>query len=100
MKPPNILINFNGSIKLCDFGISGFLVESLAHTVQAGCQPYMAPERLSPGVSNITLKVIKLQAFKTNYDVRSDVWSLGMTIVELATGKWVLRFALQLAVSH
>lgn len=27
---------------MCDFGISGYLVDSVAKTVQAGCKPYMA----------------------------------------------------------
>lgn len=31
-----------GNIKLCDFGISGQLVDSIAKTRDAGCRPYMA----------------------------------------------------------
>lgn len=31
-----------GDIKLCDFGISGQLVDSIARTKDAGCRPYMA----------------------------------------------------------
>ena len=41
MKPSNILINSNGSIKLCDFGISGYINNSVCLTV-TGCSPYMA----------------------------------------------------------
>ena len=64
VKPSNILLDRKGSIKLCDFGISGQLVDSIARTRDAGCRPYMAPERIDP------------QRAK-GYDVRSDVWSLG-----------------------
>jgi len=33
---------------MCDFGISGELVDSVAKTMDAGCKPYMAPERIDP----------------------------------------------------
>ncbi|CAB3399828.1 unnamed protein product [Caenorhabditis bovis] len=73
VKPSNILLNRHGQVKICDFGISGHLTNSLAKTVQAGCKPYMPPERIDGET-------------KSAYDVRADVWSLGITIVEIATG--------------
>ena len=42
VKPSNVLLDVDGCIKLCDFGISGQLVDSIAKTRDAGCQPYMA----------------------------------------------------------
>uniref|UniRef100_A0A2I2ZBA4 mitogen-activated protein kinase kinase n=1 Tax=Gorilla gorilla gorilla TaxID=9595 RepID=A0A2I2ZBA4_GORGO len=71
IKPSNILLDRSENIKLCDFGISGQLVDSIAKTEDAGCRPYMAPERIDP-----------------TYDVCSDVWSLGITLCELATGRF------------
>lgn len=73
VKPSNILIDNDGRIKLCDFGISGRLIDSLARTRTAGCVPYMAPERIDQ--------------VSINYDIRADVWSLGITLLELATGR-------------
>lgn len=42
VKPSNVLINTLGQVKMCDFGISGHLVDSVAKTLDAGCKPYMA----------------------------------------------------------
>ena len=48
IKPSNILLairNEKVSIKICDFGIAGNLINSMAKT-NIGCKPYMSPERI------------------------------------------------------
>uniref|UniRef100_A0A914H2L6 mitogen-activated protein kinase kinase n=1 Tax=Globodera rostochiensis TaxID=31243 RepID=A0A914H2L6_GLORO len=74
VKPSNILLNFRGQIKLCDFGISGYLEDSIAKTKDIGCRPYMSPERLT--------------ASQDGYDIRTDVWSLGISLIETARGEY------------
>ncbi|OAF66981.1 hypothetical protein A3Q56_05298, partial [Intoshia linei] len=79
VKPSNMLINTFGQIKLCDFSISGSLENSIAKTITVGCRLYMAPERIDP------------QKAKLGYCVRSDIWSFGISMFELATGKYPYR---------
>jgi mitogen-activated protein kinase kinase len=80
VKPTNILVNSNGQVKICDFGVSGNLVASIAKT-NIGCQSYMAPERISGGA-------MSAGAASGTYNVQSDIWSLGLTIIECAMGKY------------
>ncbi|KAI9331427.1 kinase-like domain-containing protein [Zopfochytrium polystomum] len=74
VKPTNVLLNTKGEVKLCDFGVSGQLIQSLAKT-NIGCQSYMAPERISVENSG-------------TYTVQSDIWSLGLSLVEMAMGRY------------
>ncbi|ODQ79130.1 hypothetical protein BABINDRAFT_19496, partial [Babjeviella inositovora NRRL Y-12698] len=76
VKPTNILINSLGKVKLCDFGVSGNLVASLART-NIGCQSYMAPERIK-----------LMNPEDVSYSVQSDIWSLGLSILEVAMGSY------------
>ncbi|KAJ8277280.1 hypothetical protein GJAV_G00073490 [Gymnothorax javanicus] len=71
VKPSNILVNSRGEIRLCDFGVSGQLIDSMANSF-VGTRSYMSPERLQG----------------THYSVQSDVWSMGLSLVEMAIGRY------------
>ncbi|KAL1641776.1 MAP kinase kinase Wis1 [Diplodia intermedia] len=83
VKPTNILINTRGQVKICDFGVSGNLVASIAKT-NIGCQSYMAPERISSG----GVAQAGANPGGGTYSVQSDIWSLGLTIIECAMGRY------------
>ena len=73
IKPANVLVDVNGNVKLADFGVSGELGHTLAKCASwVGTVHYMSPERI--------------QGSAYSYD--SDVWSLGITLLELATGSF------------
>ncbi|EEP78023.1 MAP kinase kinase PBS2 [Uncinocarpus reesii 1704] len=67
-------------LKICDFGVSGNLVASIAKT-NIGCQSYMAPERIAGGAPSAG-------SDGGSYSVQSDIWSLGLSIVECAIGRY------------
>ena len=83
VKPTNILVNTRGQVKICDFGVSGNLVASIAKT-NIGCQSYMAPERISGG----GIAQAGANPGGGTYSVQSDIWSLGLSIIECAMGRY------------
>lgn len=73
IKPSNILVNRKGEVKLCDFGVSGHLINSMVQSF-VGTSLYMSPERI----------------IGEEYTTAGDVWSLGLTLIELLTGRYPL----------
>ena len=72
MKPSNIMLQPDGSLKLIDFGIAREYKESSsADTTYIGTKGYAAPEQFG----------------KAQTDARTDLYSLGVTMYHLVTGK-------------
>lgn len=72
MKPSNIILTKDGSIKLIDFGIAReFKDESESDTIYIGTRGYAAPEQYGIGQTSAV----------------TDIYSLGITLYHLVTGK-------------
>jgi serine/threonine protein kinase len=76
IKPNNILLLDDGTVKVMDFGLAKVVQDQSMQTVvtqvAAGTLYYMSPEQIK-GLKNV--------------DNRSDIYSLGMTIYEMVTGR-------------
>lgn len=68
LKPSNIFVTFEGSLKIGDFGLSTKLPLKGQHFENEGDREYIAPEIIHDSV----------------YDFKADIFSLGLMIVELA----------------
>lgn len=72
MKPSNIILAKSGRLKLIDFGISReYKLQSDNDTVYIGTRGYAAPEQYGSGQTGVA----------------SDIYSLGVTLYQLLTGK-------------
>src|SRR5574344_1052355 len=72
MKPDNVMLKPDGSLKLIDFGIAReYKNENLEDTVNLGTKGYAAPEQFGG---------------KGQTDARTDVYCLGVTLYHLVTG--------------
>lgn len=68
LKPANVLITFEGNLKLADFGMATKLPIKDKSFENEGDREYIAPEIISDGI----------------YDFRADIFSLGLMMVEIA----------------
>ncbi|KAM9486283.1 myosin-IIIb isoform 3-T3 [Clarias gariepinus] len=76
VKGNNILLTTDGGVKLVDFGVSAQLSSArLRRNTSVGTPFWMAPEVIACE-----------QQLDYSYDARCDVWSLGITAIELAEG--------------
>ena len=72
MKPSNVMLQPDGNLKLIDFGIAReYKQESSADTTYIGTKGYAAPEQFG----------------RAQTDERTDIYSLGVTMYHLLTGK-------------
>ena len=71
IKPQNIIMSRDGKVKVTDFGIAKVADSTTVTTTAAGTVHYISPEQARGGYS----------------DERSDIYSLGITMYEMVTGR-------------
>ncbi|MBT8495796.1 MAG: protein kinase, partial [Deltaproteobacteria bacterium] len=86
VAPSNILISYNGGVKLVDFGIAKAATRHYATEVGTlkGRVAYMSPE----------------QSTGAEIDARSDIFSIGVVLYEIVVGRRMHGDANQLAILH
>jgi len=77
LKAGNVLLTRDGRAKLADFGVSAKLTKTIEKKKTIVGSPYwMAPEVITVTKDN-----------QEGYDMKADIWSLGITAIEMAEGK-------------
>lgn len=72
IKAANILITNEGKVRLCDFGVAAQVTSNkIKRSTIVGTPYWMAPEVITEGAT---------------YNTKADIWSLGITMYEIATG--------------
>jgi serine/threonine-protein kinase len=85
LKPGNLILLSDGTVKLLDFGLARAwnLAETESLTMR-GTPAYMAPEQVS----------------NTGFDPRTDLWALGVVLYEMLTGFQPFRGQSEISVAH
>ncbi|HVH87324.1 MAG TPA: serine/threonine-protein kinase, partial [Terriglobales bacterium] len=71
LKPANVMLDDRGKIRIMDFGLAGVASDIQGSEISSGTPAYMAPEQLAG--KEVTM--------------RSDIYSLGLVLYEIFTGK-------------
>ena len=71
VKPQNIIISVDGTVKVADFGIAKATTEETINAFALGSVHYISPE----------------QAKGAYTDIRSDIYSLGVSLYEMISGR-------------
>ncbi len=71
LKPANIMIDGRGRVRITDFGLAGLIEEFRGAEIRVGTPAYMSPEQLEG----------------REVSARSDIYSLGLVLYEMFTGK-------------
>src|SRR5882762_1672838 len=74
LKPANIMLDGRGQVVITDFGLAGVADQIQENEVRSGTPAYMAPEQLAG----------------KEVSTRSDIYSLGLVLYEVFTGKRAL----------
>mmetsp|Transcript_63313 Transcript_63313/g.150051 ORF Transcript_63313/g.150051 Transcript_63313/m.150051 type:complete len:232 (-) Transcript_63313:60-755(-) len=89
LKPPNILVNKSGQFKVADFGVSGVMDQS-----KSVCASWVGTVTYAPNLSRsrqISPRARYMSPERIGgekYGFRSDVWSMGLLLLEAAIGRY------------